>query len=266
MRTRQNYFPFLVLWLCLIAGIQLHIHRLDTCAGQTKRHVAGSEAAAGESHTVTAEQKSPRQNPLMEDLEHAIDRVQPLLDRYGYPIVFLSVLVEGFGLVAPGQTILIAAALAAAKGGLSLIVVLLLAFTAAVLGNSIGYFIGIRGGRPLLLKLHVREERLQRLEGYFSRYGKGVVIIGRFFDGLRQLNGIMAGILHMPWKTFTFCNILGAALWTGTWGLGSYFLEKEIVSVHLSFRQIEPWVAILSLAGLFAFLGYVLWPGRKKKI
>jgi len=263
MRTRRNYFPFFIFWLCLITGIQLHIHGLDACAGQTKRDVAGSEAAVGESHTGTAEQKSPKQNRLMEDLEHAIDRVQPLLDRYGYPIVFLSVLLEGFGLVAPGQSILIAAALAAAKGGLSLIVVLLLAFTAAVLGNSIGYFIGIRGGRPLLLKLHVREERLQRLEGYFSRYGKGVVIIGRFFDGLRQLNGIMAGILHMPWKTFTFCNILGAALWTGTWGLGSYMLEKEISKVHLTIRLVEPLIIIMLLLGVLAFFIYVLWPVRK---
>jgi membrane protein DedA with SNARE-associated domain len=263
MRTRWNYFPFFILWLCLIAGIQPHIHRLDACAGETKRDVAGSEAAAGESHTGTAEQKSPKQNRLMEDLEHAIARVQPLLDRYGYPTVFVAVLVEGFGLVAPGQTILIAAALAAARGDLNLFWILLLAFAAAILGNSLGYFIGIKGGRPLLLKLHVREERLQRLEGYFGRYGKGVVVFGRFFDGLRQLNGIVAGILHMPWKTFTFCNILGAALWTGTWGLGSYMLEKEIAKVHLTIRLVEPLIMVMLLLGVLAFFIYVLWPVRK---
>jgi membrane protein DedA with SNARE-associated domain len=263
MRTGRNYFPLFILWLCLIAGIQLHIHRLDACAGQTKRDVAGSEAAAGESYSGAAEQKSSKQNRLMQDLEHAINRVQPLLDRYGYPLVFLAVLVEGFGLVAPGQTILIAAALAAAKGELNLIVVLLLAFTAAVLGNSIGYFIGIRGGRPLLYKLKVNEKHLQRLEGYFSRYGKGVVVFGRFFDGLRQLNGIVAGILHMPWKTFTICNILGAALWTGIWGLGSYMLEKEIMKIHLPIRLVEPLIVILILLGVLAFFIYVLWPVRK---
>ena len=115
----------------------------------------------------------------------------------------------------------------------------------------------------MLLKLRVKKERLQRLEGYFHRYGKGVVIIGRFFDGLRQLNGIMAGMLHMPWKTFTICNILGAALWTGTWGLGSYMLEKEITKIHLPIRLVEPLIAILILLGVLAFFIYVLWPVRK---
>ncbi len=173
-------------------------------------------------------------NRLFEDLEHAIAHVQPLLDHYGYPAVFVAVLVEGFGLVAPGQTLLMAAAFTAARGGLNLIVVLILSFTAAVLGNSLGYLIGFKGGRPLLYRLRVHEERLQRLEGYFNRYGKGIVVVARFFDGLRQLNGIVAGLLHMPWKTFTICNILGAALWTGVWGLGTYLLEKEIAKIHLS--------------------------------
>jgi hypothetical protein len=59
------------------------------------------------------DQKTSTHDRLMEDLEHAIDRVQPLLDRYGYPLVFLAVLVEGFGLVAPGQTILMRPFLAA---------------------------------------------------------------------------------------------------------------------------------------------------------
>ena len=61
-------------------------------------------------------------------LEHAIHDVQPLLDRYGYAAVFAAVLVEGFGLVAPGQTMLMAAALGAARGGLNLAAVLLLTF------------------------------------------------------------------------------------------------------------------------------------------
>lgn len=197
------------------------------------------------------------------EFEHAMGKVQPLLDRYGYLAVFGAVLVEGFGLVAPGQTLLMAAAFTAARGGLNLILVLGLAFTAAIVGNSLGYLLGARGGRPLLGKLGLKEERLQRLEGYFNRYGQGIVVAARFFDGLRQLNGIVAGLLRMPWKSFTICNILGAALWTGVWGLGTYALEKEIARIHLSLRQVEPLIVIGVLLGVLAALLYVLGPVRK---
>ena len=63
---------------------------------------------------------------LEHDLQEAVARVQPVLDRYGYPAVFLTILVEGVGIPAPGQTLLIAAALTAAHGNLSLVWVLIL--------------------------------------------------------------------------------------------------------------------------------------------
>ena len=202
------------------------------------------------------------ENRLFQDLDHAIAQVQPLLDHYGYPAVFLAVLVEGFGLVAPGQSLLIAAALTAGKGSLNLVWVLFWAFSAATLGNTLGYLLGRRGGRPLLHKFRVNEKHLLRLEGYFARYGKGVIIIARFFDGLRQLNGIVAGLVQMPWKAFMTCNIIGAALWTGVWGVGTYFIEKEIASLHLTVRLVAPWITALTLLGVLTLLVYFLWPGR----
>ena len=203
---------------------------------------------------------------LVRDLEQSLVRVRPLLERYGYAAVFLGIMVEGFGLLAPGQTLLMAAAYAAAQGRLSLVWVMLWAFTAAVVGNSLGYILGRRGGRPLLRKIGVDEQRLARLEEYFTRRGKWVVLIARFFDGLRQLNGIVAGMLKMPWKLFAPLNILGAALWTGVWGLGVYFLDKEIVSLHLTLHQLKPWVAGFCILAFLALLGYLLWPGRKKEV
>jgi membrane protein DedA with SNARE-associated domain len=252
-----------ILVFCLIAASQLHICSKDASSRVGTYPVADNDSKSDQNQTLMPDQKTSTHNRLIEDLLHATDNVQPLLDRYGYPLVFLAVLVEGFGVVAPGQTILMAASFAAARGDLNLIWVLLLTFTAAILGNSLGYLIGLKGGRPLLLRLRVKKERLQRLEGYFSRYGKGVIIFGRFFDVLRQLNGIMAGILHMPWKTFTICNILGATLWTGTWGLGSYLLEKEIAKIHLPIHLVEPLIAIMIFLGVLAFFIYILWPVRK---
>jgi membrane protein DedA with SNARE-associated domain len=214
---------------------------------------------------LTENQKPVTENRLFEDLEHAIAGVQPFLDRYGYAALFLAVLVEGVGLVAPGQTLLIAAALMAARGSLNLAWVLFWAFAAAIVGNSLGYLLGRRGGRPLLHKLRVNDKHLQRFEGYFHRYGRIMIIVARFFDGLRQLNGIVAGLVQMPWKDFTIWNILGAALWTGVWGLGTYFVEKKIAPLHFAVRLVAPWIAALTLLGILTLLVYILWPGRQPK-
>jgi membrane protein DedA with SNARE-associated domain len=206
----------------------------------------------------------PPENWVVRDLKDAVAKVQPFLDHYGYAAVFLTVMVEGFGLVAPGQTLLIAAALTAARGHLNIAWVLFWACTAAILGNSLGYLIGYRGGRPLLHKIKVNEQSLNRMEGYFSRYGKGLILLARFFDGLRQLNGIVAGMLKMPWKVFTTFNILGALLWTGFWGLGAYWLDKKIVSLHLTFHTFRPWIALVSILAFLALIVHLLRHRHKK--
>ena len=183
--------------------------------------------------------------------------MQPVIDRYGYPAVFLTILVEGVGIPAPGQTMLIAAALTAVHGNLSIVWVMILAFTGAGLGNSLGYLLGRWSGRALLARFKVRGDRLARLEGHFRRYGGGVVLVARFFDGLRQLNGIVAGMLAMPWGVFTGFNVLGAMLWTGVWGLGTYWLDKDISMVHRAFRKIEPFAMALTLMGFLVLMVYL---------
>ena len=195
---------------------------------------------------------------LGRDLQQAIARVQPALKRYGYAAVFVTIMVEGFGVIAPGETFLIAAAVAASQGELNIIWVMVCAFIAAVLGNSLGYFLGRWGGRSLLARFKVKGERLARLEGYFRRYGKGIILIARFFDGLRQLNGIVAGLLKMPWGVFTIVNVLGAVFWVAVWGLGPYFLGQKISTIHIAFKTIEPWVVALSLVAFVALIIYLL--------
>jgi membrane protein DedA with SNARE-associated domain len=196
------------------------------------------------------------------DAEAAIARVRPLLERYGYPAVLVAVGVEGMGIPAPGQTLLIAAAIEAAHGGLNIVAVLALAALGAALGNSIGYVIGRIGGRPLLQKLPISEARLDRVDALFRRHGGWFILVARFFDGSRQLNGIMAGMLEMPWWRFTFWNLLGAVLFVAVWGLGTYWLDRDIGEVMAVLRPIEPLAIALLVAALVAGLVY-LWRRRQ---
>lgn len=137
------------------------------------------------------------------EVERSIAKVEPLLQRYCYAASFVAVMGEGIGIPLPGGTLLIASALDSAKGGMNIGVLLVVVTLAAWLGNSIGYLIGRWGGRTLLEKLRVNPHYLKRVEGLFDRRGGVIILIARFVDGLRQLNGIVAGILEMPWWTFT---------------------------------------------------------------
>jgi membrane protein DedA with SNARE-associated domain len=114
------------------------------------------------------------------------------------------------------------------------------------------------------MRFHVNEEHLRRMEDFFARAGRGIILVARFVDGLRQLNGIVAGLLQMPPGIFTMFNTLGALLWAGFWGLGTYFLEREISQVHVTLRQVEPWIAGLTLAAFLSLIVYALWRNRNE--
>ena len=170
----------------------------------------------------------PQHQTGLRGFERAIARVQPLIARYGYGAAALAAFVEGIGIPLPGQTLLIATALEAAMGRLSISLTLVIVTFAGTLGNSAGYAIGRWGGRTVLNKLQVNVGRQERLDAFFKRRGGLVILIARFIDGLRQLNGIVAGISRMPWWTFTAYNVAGAILWTFTWGLGAFYLGRDI--------------------------------------
>jgi membrane protein DedA with SNARE-associated domain len=191
--------------------------------------------------------------------ESGVKKVRPILTHYGYPAVFLAILVEGFGIPAPGQTLLMAASIDAASGRLSLVLVMAYAFSAAVLGNILGYVIGRFGGHPLLRKAGINESRLAGVKHRFARSGLGVLVFARFFDGLRQFNGIAAGLLKMPWHQFALWNAVGAALWVGVWGLGIYFIGKRMALVRHVFKRVEPAILGLCVAATVSLLVYLLW-------
>ncbi|MEZ5452478.1 MAG: DedA family protein [Thiothrix sp.] len=196
-------------------------------------------------------------------LEHYLTIAKPWLEQYGYFALFGGVFVEGFGLPAPGETLIIAAALLAGQGDLNPVVVLLTAWLAAVLGDNLGYLLGRWGGHRLFLKVGVKPDHLAHVEHFFKRYGGGVVVAARFFEILRQLNGVVAGSMQMPWWRFVTFNALGAALWVGFWGGGVWLLGKHFEQVENALRSFAPYVIALGLVALAA-LGWYLLAGRGK--
>lgn len=198
------------------------------------------------------------QTPL---LHHYLEIAQPYLHEYGYAALFVGVLLEGFGIPAPGQSLIIASALLAARGQLDVIPVLALSWGAAVAGDNIGFAIGHFAGRRLVLHhgryIGLRDHHLERVERFFDRYGGAVVAVARFFEVLRQLNGVVAGTIGMRWWHFLIYNALGAAIWVGIWGYGVYRMGQDISALLRLFVRLEPYFIAAGLVGLVALALYL---------
>ena len=194
----------------------------------------------------------------MSDFQQILAVAEPWLHQYGYLVLALAVLVEGTGIPAPGAILMMGAALLAGRGEMSMPLVLLTSWIAAVAGDNLGYWIGHSGGRRLLLRAGVSRRRLVRFDGFFNRYGVWLILFGRFFDGTRQLNGLVAGSARMPWGEFFLADLSGAALWASVWVIGLYSLDHKGSLLHLFLLRINPWVALLVLAALIITL-YLLF-------
>jgi membrane protein DedA with SNARE-associated domain len=160
-------------------------------------------------------------------LHDAWSSIQPFLHEYGLLTLFLIIYFESLGAPLPGESALVSASLLASRGELNIVDMFLVVWVAAVAGDFTGYLIGHYGGRPLLERygwlVRLTPERLHKFEEIFRVRGPIIVVTARFFILLRQLNGLIAGSMAMPWTRFLPANILGAFLWTAVWGLGPYF-------------------------------------------
>jgi membrane protein DedA with SNARE-associated domain len=194
---------------------------------------------------------------LLATLNAEVAKLQPLLERYGLWALAGATLAEGFGIPLPGQTLLIACALLAAKGGPDILWVLLVAWWATWAGDLIGYGLGRLGISGWLDRQAGGGGRLARVQALFGRWGLGLLVAARFFDGLRQTSNIAAGALEMPWWRFLVGSAIGTSLWVGVFGFGVYALEADRHGLLAALHALRGWgwlLAVIGLAGLALYL------------
>ncbi|WP_405143018.1 DedA family protein [Sphaerisporangium sp. NBC_01403] len=190
--------------------------------------------------------------PLPGPLAH----LAPLLDQYGYLVVGALVFLEDFGVPVPGETILIAASVYAGAGQLNVVAVATIALAAAVIGDNIGYLIGRSGGRALVHRygryIFLPEKRFEAAEAFFHRHGAPIITVARFIDGLRQVNGLVAGTAGVEWRRFLTFNVLGALLWVGTWTTAGYLAGTNINKIYEELVRYQTYLffAVLALVVL----------------
>jgi undecaprenyl-diphosphatase len=138
----------------------------------------------------------------------------------GYAALFGLVAAESAGIPVPGETALVAAGLLAGAGKLSLPIVILVGAAAAIIGDNVGYLLGRRGGRAILVRdgflADHRRKAAAKGEAFFARHGSKAVFFGRWVPGVRVVGAVLAGASAMPWRRFVLYNALGGLAWSAT--------------------------------------------------
>lgn len=198
----------------------------------------------------------------MEELGQLVAGLEGFVRHYGAFAVIPILAIEAVGAPVPGESLLIFASVLAGRGEMSLSALLVSAWVGAVIGDNLGYLIGRKLGRTTVLrygaKVGLTDERFRGIESRYIRYGYVTVVFARFFSVLRQLNGILAGILGMSWWRFALFDAVGAALWVMVWVFApAYFSEHLTVIIALA-HHTKVVVSVLVAAGLTMVLGYFI--------
>src|SRR6266849_5194237 len=176
-----------------------------------------------------------------------LETISSLVASYGYVVLFLLVSLESLGIPVPGETALVTAAAMAALGHLSIYAVVSTAIAAAILGDNAGYWIGRRGGIPLVRRygrlIRLKESHLERAHAFFERHGPKTVFLGRFIALLRTWAAVLAGAARMPYGTFMLYNALGGVCWSVIVGMLGYVFGRNL-------PQLERYMGQASLAGV----------------
>jgi membrane-associated protein len=201
-------------------------------------------------------------------MNDGIELLRGFFDQYGYWTVFVALLLENAGVPVPGETVLLFASfLAFDEQELRLRYIILVGIAAATIGDNIGYWLGRKGGRPLLDRythlFRIPATVIQKGETVFAKHGPATVFFARFVFGMRIIAGPMAGVLRMDWKKFWIFNFLGAALWVTVISIVGYTFGKEWESLVRVMGRVNLAIGIIAL-----WIGYMAWRAyraRKKQ-
>ena len=189
-----------------------------------------------------------------------------IIKTVGYFGLFFIIFAESglfIGFFLPGDSLLFTAGFLASQGFLNIFLLLVLAFSGAVLGDNVGYAFGKKIG-PAIFKREdsvlFHKDHLEQAHNFYAQKGPSAIVLARFLPVIRTFAPILAGVGKMQYSIFFFYNILGGALWAiGLTWLG-YFLGGAIPNID---RYLIPIIlAIVAVSTLPTLLQ--IWKIKKK--
>lgn len=165
-------------------------------------------------------------------------------------IIFIETgLLIGFFL--PGDSLLVATGvIVAATGLLDIWLLAGLLFTAAVVGDTVGYWIGAQAGPRLFTReksLFFAKDHLLRARRFYDKHGGKTIVLARFVPIVRTFAPVVAGAAGMHYPTFLLYNVFGGFTWIGSLLVGSYYLGRLIPDLEKNVHIAVAVVIVLSL-------------------
>ena len=189
---------------------------------------------------------------------HLDQHLHNVIQNYGvwtYGLLFLVIFMEtGFVVTPflPGDSLLFAAGTFAALGSFNVLLLFGLLFVAAVLGDTVNYWIGHTIG-PRVFERDYRflnRSHLEKTQRFYEKHGGKTVVLARFVPIVRTFAPFVAGIGTMNYRRFVFYNIFGAFIWMSIFIFGGYFFGNlpfvkqnfEIVILGIIFISVLPMI------------------------
>lgn len=169
---------------------------------------------------------------LIDFILHIDEHLNEIIQAYGsltYAFLFLIIFAEtGFVVTPflPGDSLLFAVGALSALGSIHLLGVLLLLYVAAILGDSVNYWIGNLFGQKIVDNKNIKfinQDSIDKTQEFYKKHGGKTIILARFIPIVRTFAPFVAGVGKMHYQTFAVFNIIGGVLWVSAFTLAGYF-------------------------------------------
>jgi membrane protein DedA with SNARE-associated domain len=178
----------------------------------------------------------------------------------GYFAVALLMLLENIFPPIPSEVVMPVAGIAASRGDLNVVLVIVFGTIGAVSGQLLWYWLGLRVGEEGLKKLARRHGRwltvspgdIDKADRWFDKHGHKAVLVGRMVPGVRTLISLPAGLSEMSLRRFLIYSTIGSGLWTAALAVAGYALGERSESV-------TSWIGPISTVIFAGIVGYYLY-------
>ena len=188
-----------------------------------------------------------------------------LIETFGYTGIFIAMTLESACIPLPSEVIMPFAGFVVNEGKLSLIGITLVGTLGNLIGSLITYYVGLKGGRPLLEKygkyILITKDKLNYVDNIFNKYGPITIFLGRILPGIRTFISLPAGISRMNIKKFIIYTILGSLPWTFALGYVGVLLNDKWSIIRGYFHIFDIILGLL----IVLFILYLVYKYRKSQ-
>lgn len=187
--------------------------------------------------------------------------IEQLFAQYGYWVLLIGLPLDAIALpIPPGNTTMTYTGYLSYKGVLNWFPAMMAAWTGAMLGMTITYWIGYKLGTPLIERygrlLFLKPQHLEKSKKYYEKYGNKLLLFSFFLPGIRQFIFYFVGIIRVPYRIFALYALAGSALWvTIFFGIGHVFGEQwQLVFVWAEKFLLYVFIGLCGVLGIFLLL------------